>query len=167
MRIDNKTENAFGKPTVFAGLIFLVTGIISIVAGAFIIGAVVFIIAAFVTFTYSGVELDTKARQVRQYNKLFGIIKTGKWKSFEPYIGITLIPISTVEVMASWSNRITSTKTTDYRIYFVNKARKPVFAIKKCKSKENARDCLDEFSLWLKLPVYSVIRVRKKPDSYA
>ncbi len=162
MRIDNKTENAFGKPTVFAGIILLLTGIVVAIAGAIIMGFIVFVIAAFVAFTYSGVEIDTDIRQVRQYNRLFGMVKTGKWKSLSPYIGITLIPISTVEVMASWSNRISSTKTIDYRIYFVDKARKPVFAIKKCKSKEMARNSLDEFSLWLKLPVYSVKRERMR-----
>lgn len=156
MIIDNKTERAFGKTAVFAGIIFLLTGIVILIAGAFILGAIAFLIAAFVAFTYSGVELNTESRQVKQYNKLFGIIKTGKWKSFDPYIGVTLIPISTVEIMASWSNRISSSKTTDYRIFFVNKAKKPAFVIKKCKSKENARNSLDEFSIWLNLPVYSI-----------
>lgn len=156
MIIDNKTERAFGKTAVFAGVIFLLTGIVILLAGAFIIGGFVFFVAAFVAFTYSGVELNTEAREVKQYNKLFGLIKIGKWKSLDTYIGVTLIPISTVEVMASWSNRITSTKTTDYRIFFVDKAKKPAFVIKKCKSIQNARNSLDEFSIWLNLPVYSV-----------
>ena len=156
MIVDNKTERAFGKTTVFAGIIFLLTGIVFLIAGAFILSAVVLLVAAFITFTYSGVDLDTNKRQIRQYNKFFGLIKTGRWKSVDPYIGITLIPFSTVEVMASWSNRITSIKTIDYRIFLVNKAKKPAFAIKKCKTREKARNSLDEFSLWLKLPVYSV-----------
>jgi hypothetical protein len=154
--IDNKTESAFGKTAVFAGIIFLLTGIIILIAGAFIIGAVVFLVAGFVAFTYSGVELNTDSRQVKQYNKLFGLVKIGKWKSFDPYIGVTLIPISTVEVMASLSNRISSTKTTDYRIFFVDKAKKPAFVIKRCPTKQTARNSLDEFSIWLKLPVYSI-----------
>ncbi len=156
MLVDNKTEQAFGKTAVFASMIFLITGIVIAIAGAFVAGAVIFLVSAFVAFTYSGVELDTESRQVKQYNKLFGVIKTGRWKSFEPYIGLTLIPISTVEVMASWSNQITSSKTTDYRIFFVNKAKKPAFVIKKCKSREKAKDSIDEFSLWLKLPVYTI-----------
>lgn len=156
MLVDNKTEQAFGKTAVFASLIFLLTGMLLIIAGAYIIGAVIFIFSAFIAFTYSGVELNTESRQVKQYNKLFGIIKTGRWKSFESYIGLTLIPISTVEVMASWSNKITSSKTTDYRIFFVNEAKKPAFAIKRCKTKELAKNSIDEFSLWLKLPVYTV-----------
>ena len=158
MIVNNKTEQAFGRTTAFAGLIFLLSGIVMIVAGAIVLGAVAAILSAFVLFTYSGVELDTARRRIKQYNKIFGIIKTGKWQSLEPYIGLTLIPISTIETMASWSNRISSTKSTDYRIYLVNKAKKPAFVIKKCFSKENAINSLDEFSLWLKLPVYSVKR---------
>lgn len=162
MIIDNKTESAFGKSAVFAAIIFLLTGTVILIAGAFIIGAIVFLLAGFVAFTYSGVELNTELRQVKQYNKLFGIIKTGKWKSFEPYIGVTLIPITTVESISSWSNRISSIKTTDYRIYFVDEAKKPAFVIKRCKSREVARNSIDEFSLWLKLPVYSINRYNKR-----
>jgi len=92
---------------------------------------------------------------LRQYNKLFGLIKTGKWKSFQSYVGVTLIPFTRKESMASWSNRINTTKETDYRIYLVNKARKPAFAIKCCKNMDEARASHDEFSIWLKLPVYT------------
>ncbi len=162
MIIDNKIDRAFGKTTVFAGIVFFLIGSLIVIAGGVILGSVALILAAFVIFTFSGVEFDTKYRKVRQYNKLFGIFKTGKWKPYDIYIGITLIPISTFEVMASWSNRISSTKTTDYRIFFVNKSKKPAFAIKKCKTEAKAKSSLDEFSLWLKLPVYSVKKEGRK-----
>jgi len=86
------------------------------------------------------------------------LFKTGKWKSLRAYIGVTLVPITTRESMASWSNRVTSNKKTDYRIYLVNKARKPAFAIKTCPTREKAQNSLDEFSIWLKVPVFSVKR---------
>lgn len=162
MLIDNKTSKAFGRSAVFAGSIFILTGIIIIIAGGFILGAVALLFGSFMVFTYSGVELNTDTRKVRQYNKFFGVIKAGKWKSYDPFVGITLIPISTIESMASWSNRISSVKSTDYRIFFVNKEKKPAFVIKKCRTKETARNSLDELSLWLKLPVYSVKNGRRK-----
>jgi hypothetical protein len=154
--IDNKIEKVFGKTPVFAGIIFLVAGGIMLIAGAFVLGLATLFIAAFVIFTFWGVEMDIKTRRIKQYIKWFGFIKTGKWKSVDSYIGITLIPISTIESMASWSNRIISSKTTDYRIFLVNKAKKPAFIIKKCDTRENAQYSIEEFSLWLKMPVYSV-----------
>lgn len=110
--------------------------------------------AALVVFTFSGIEIDTEKHEVRQYHKLFGLFKTGKWKSLRA----SLVPITTRESVASWSNRVTSNKKTDYRIYLVNKARKPAFAIKTCPTREEAQNSLDEFSIWLKVPVFSVRR---------
>jgi hypothetical protein len=154
--IDNKIEKVFGKTPVFASIIFLVAGGIMLIAGAFVLGLATILIATFVIFTYSGVELDIESRLLKRYTKWFGIFKTGKWKTVDSYIGITLIPISTIESMASWSNRITASKTTDYRIFLVNKEKKPAYVIKKCETRENAQYSIEEFSIWLKMPVYSV-----------
>jgi hypothetical protein len=102
------------------------------------------------------VEIDTTNRRVKQYNKIFGIFKTGKWQSMNAYSGLTLIPVRKVRTIASRANLTTSTVQRDYRIYLVNKAKKPAFAIKKCKTREQAQNSIDEFSIWLKMPVFSV-----------
>jgi|GEM_PF-256891 len=156
LKVDNKIERAFGRTAVFAGVIFLIAGIFILVSGAYILGAFTVLLAVFVVFTDAGVEFDTEKHRMRMYNNWFGFVRTGKWKSLHEYIGVTLVPISRWESMSSWSNRTTSTKTTDYRIFLVNGAKKPAVAIKKCKTRETAQNSLDEFSLWLKIPVYSV-----------
>lgn len=74
------------------------------------------------------------------------------------FIGVTLIPVTTQESMASWSNRTTTSRKTDYRIFLVNSHKKPAFAIKTCRTREEGQRSLDEFSIWLKVPVYSVKR---------
>ena len=155
MIIDNKIEKAFGRNAVFAGGIFFAVALVLFIAGRFLAGGLIMIASGFVIFTFSGVEIDTEKQLIRQYNQWFGLIKTGRWKNLHAYLGITLIPFSRKESMASWSNRTTAVKRTDYRIFLVNKARKPAFVIKRCPFPEEARDSLDEFSLWLKLPVYS------------
>jgi hypothetical protein len=156
LKVDNKIERAFGRTAVFTCMIFLLAGLFLLIGGFYIPGIVTFVIAVFVVFTDSGVELDTEKQLIRMYNNWFGFFRTGKWKSLRQYIGVTLVPIARWESMASWSNRITSNKTTDYRIFLVNKAKKPAVAIKKCKTRETAQNSLDEFSLWLKIPVYSI-----------
>ena len=155
LKIDNKIDNAFGRTAVFVGGLFLITGASFIYFEAYLAGVVVQIISLFVMFSYSGVEINTDKKQIRQYNKLFGIIKVGRWKSITAYRGVTLIPFVKSESMASWSNRTTTTRLRDYRIFLVNKARKPAFAIKCCNTIDEAKDSLDEFSIWLKMPVFT------------
>jgi hypothetical protein len=123
-----------------------------------IFGLSIIILAAFFTFSYSGVEIDTANRRIKQYNKIFGFVKTGKWIHLDTFLGLTLIPMRKVNSIASRANLTTSTMTKDYRVYLVNKAKKPAFAIKKCKNREQAQNSMDEFSIWLKLPVYSIKR---------
>lgn len=155
MKIDNKIDNAFGRTAVFVGGLFFITGASFIYFEAYIAGIVVQIISLFVIFSYSGVDIDTDKKQIRQYNKLFGLIKIGRWETASDYRGIILIPFVKSESMASWSNRTTSMRTRDYRIFLVNKANKPAFAIKCCRNIDEAKDSLDEFSIWLKMPVFT------------
>ncbi|SHF29041.1 hypothetical protein SAMN05444274_104308 [Mariniphaga anaerophila] len=144
------------QPAVFAGVIFIFAGIGILLNGSFIWGIFVELLATLVVFSFSGIEMDTGQNRVRQYYKWWGIFKTGTWKSLHEYIGVTLVPLKKVESMASWSNRITSSSRIEYRVYLVNKVRKPAFAIKTCKTREEAQNSLDEFSIWLKKPVFSV-----------
>ena len=158
MKIDNKIDNVFGENAIFAGYLFLFTGLLFLYFMAIVAGILIVAISGFVITSYSGVEIDTDKRIIRQYDKLFGIFKTGKWKSLESFRGVTYIPFIRTERISSMSNRINSVKKIDHRIYLVDKGLKPAFAIKKCNTMEEAQCSLDEFSLWLKLPVFSVKR---------
>jgi len=89
----------------------------------------------------------------------FGIFKTGKWESLEKYIGLTLIPMKRVYAIYSRSNRRNESVEKEYRIYLVNKAKKPILPLKRCKSFEKAQNSIDEFSIWLKMPVYSIKKI--------
>lgn len=113
------------------------------------------LVSSFVSFTYSGVEIDTNNRKIKNYYRLFGLIKTGKWKSLDSYLGVTLIPMQRIYRIYSRTNRTTSSTEKDYRIYLVSKSKRPAFAIKKCKTRQQAQDSLDEFSIWLQFPVFS------------
>jgi hypothetical protein len=158
MQIDNKIERPFGKNASFVGVIFLLAGTAMLLFGAILPGIIAILLASLVVFTWSGVQLDTEKHLVRPYNKWFGLLKTGPGKSLQNFIGVTLIPVTTKESMASWSNRTTTSRKTDYRIFLVNMNKKPAFAIKTCKTREEGQRSLDEFSIWLKVPVYSVKR---------
>ena len=134
----------------------MVLGLVFIINKGWIVGAVFLIVACFLIFTYSGIEIDTDKRRLKTYYKVFGLIKRGKWKSLEKYAGVTLVHMKKVHSTLSRSNRQTSTTDKYFQIFLVNKAKKPAFAIKNCKTLEQAQNSVDEFSLWLKLPVFSL-----------
>ncbi|HKI87741.1 MAG TPA: hypothetical protein VKA38_01855 [Draconibacterium sp.] len=157
MHIENKIDNLLTGPVIFVGYIFMITGVF-LATENLIFGLSVLILVAFFTFSYSGVEIDIANMRIKQYTKIFGLFKTGGWKSLDAFLGLTLIPMRKVNTIASRANLTTSTVHRDYRIYLVNKAKKPAFAIKKCPTREQAQNSIDEFSIWLKLPVYSIKR---------
>ena len=157
MHIENKIDSLLTGPVIFVGYIFIITGIL-VATQNLIFGILIAVLAAFFTFSHSGVEIDTANRRIKQYTKIFGLFKTGGWKHLDAFLGLTLVPMRNVTTIASRANLTTSTVNRDYRIYLVNKAKKPAFAIKKCKTLEQAQNSIDEFSIWLKMPVYSIKR---------
>jgi hypothetical protein len=164
--INNKIEKVFEGPPQLAGYLFLITGLFLIPLNGFslgyiLIGGGITIASCFVIFSWSGVKIDTGQRLIKQYTKLFGIIEIGDWQRLDTFKGITLVPFRRVEGMASWSNRTTSVTKKDYRVFLVNKAKKPAFAIKTCETREQAQNSLDEFSIWLKMPVFSVKKQKR------
>jgi len=115
------------------------------------------LVACFLLFTFSGVEINTDKQQIKTYYKIFGLIKRGKWISLNKFKGVTLVHMKKTQTTFSRSNRQTSTTNKYFQIYLVNKANKPELPIKRCKVLEEAQNNLDEFSIWLKIPVFSII----------
>jgi hypothetical protein len=158
MNIDNKIQQTFNGPLIFMGITFLGTAIALVFSSLWYLGVLSFIIACFLLFTFSGMEIDTERRMIKPYYMLFGLFKNGKWQSLEKYIGLTLVPMRKVYSVFSQSNRKNDSEMDDFRVYLINKAKKPALPLKSCKTLEAAQNSMDEFSIWLKLPVYSVKR---------
>ena len=156
MIIDNKIEKTFSGPLVIMGITFMAIAVILIFTYHFIFAVLSFIIACFLLFTFSGILIDTKKRMIKPYYMIFGLFKRGKWESLEKYRGLTLVPMQKVYSIYSRSNRRNTNVKSDFRVYLVNKAKKPAFPLKSCKTREAAQKSMDEFSIWLKMPVFSV-----------
>jgi hypothetical protein len=156
MIIDNKIEKTFSGPLVVMGTTFLIISIILILTSHWIFGIASFIVAAFLLFTYTGIEIETEKRVIRPYYMVFGFLKRGKWESLDNYRGLTLVPMQKVYSTLSRSNRKNSSKKYDFRVYLVNKAKRPAFPLKSCKTRDDAQNSMDEFSIWLKIPVFTV-----------
>jgi len=153
MKIDNKISHFLTGPYIFFGFLFipgLLHGLLNHQPVLASVAAMAYLFA-----TYSGVEIDTEKKKFRGYNKQFGLLKTGRWRSLDEYIGVTLVPMRKVYRMYSRSNRSNTSEKTEYRIYLVNRAKRPAIPIKKCKTQDEGYKCLDEFAIWLHKPVYS------------
>lgn len=156
MIINNKISHFLTGPYIFFGLIFIPVIIMGIQKSSWIVTGIFTVIVWYLFGTYSGVEIATEKRRFREYNRHFGIFKTGRWRSIDQYVGLTLVPMKKVYRMYSRSNRSNVSENTEFRIYLVNKAHKPAIEIKRCRSFEKGQNSLDELAIWLHLPVYSV-----------
>lgn len=158
MNIDNKIQQTFNGPLIFMGITFVGTALTLVFSRLWFLGILSFIVACFLLFTFSGIEIDTERRMIKPYYMLFGLFKKGKWQSMEKYIGLTLVPMRRVYSVFSRSNQKNDSELDDYRVYLVNRSKKPALPLKSCKTREAAQNSMDEFSIWLKMPVYSVKR---------
>lgn len=154
--IDNKTGKVLNGPAIFLGLTFTLIGIVFILDAVWLFGFLFLLVALFLFFSYSGVEINTETKKIKAYNNFFGLIKKGKWESLNQYKGITLVPMRTTQTIFSRSNRQTTSTDRYFMIYLINAGLKPKLPIKKCKNIEDAQNSLDEFSIWLKMPVFSI-----------
>ncbi|HPE76515.1 MAG TPA: hypothetical protein P5210_08995 [Draconibacterium sp.] len=156
MLIDNKIERTFSGPMVIMGATFFAVTVILMLTYHWIFGILSFVIAAFLLFTYSGIEIDTEKRMIKPYYMVFGFLRRGSWESLEKYRGLTLVPMQKIYKTFSRSNRETFSAKNDFRVYLINNAKKPAYPLKTCKSREEAQNSMDEFSIWLKMPVFTV-----------
>ena len=156
MIINNKIQQTFSGPLVFIGITFLIIAVAFVLNSLWYLGVPAFFVALFFLFTWSGIEIDTEKRTIRPFYMLFGLFRNGKQMSVEPYIGLTLVSMQKVYNMYSRSNRTNRSASNDYRVYLVDKRKKPALPLKSCKTPEEAQSSMDEFSIWLKLPVYSI-----------
>lgn len=158
MIIDNKIQQTFNGPLIFMGITFMAVALILVIGSLWYLGILSFVIAAFLLFTFSGMEIDTEKRMIKPYYMLFGLFKNGKWQSLEKYIGLTLVPMRKIYSVFSRSNQRNESEMDDYRVYLVNRSKKPALPLKSCNTRDAAQNSMDEFSIWLKMPVYSVKR---------
>lgn len=153
MLIDNKLDRSFGKVAFMPGILIALLGCLTIIQ---IWPAILIPVGLFISFTHSGAQINIKKRQVRLYQNLFGFYKSGKWKSLDLFNGLTIIPVKRYLKFWSMSNWFTSVEEPDFRIFLINRMKKPDFPIKRCCTLEDAQHRIDELSLWLKLPVFTI-----------
>ena len=156
MIINNKIQRTFTGPLTMIGFTFMFLAVVFVFSGIWYFAVPVFVLAMFFLFTWSGVTIDIEKRLIKPYYMVFGLFKRGNWISIDRFVGLTLVPMQKVYAMYSNSNRKNSSVSNDFRVYLVDHRKRPSFALRSCKTRDQAQDSMDEFSIWLKLPVYSI-----------
>ncbi|MDQ3047109.1 MAG: hypothetical protein M3R27_06135 [Bacteroidota bacterium] len=78
--IDNYLGLSFPAPALIGGYFFLILGLIALLNGH-IVGLLVATLGGFVCFTFSGVQINSEDKTLRQYTSYFGF-KKGAMSAF-------------------------------------------------------------------------------------
>ena len=101
--IENKFGKSFPPGLVFAGYVFLGLGVLMCLASPFL-GLGIILISAFISFTFSGMEINTHYKTYRDYTSFFGFIKYGQWLSYANYPYVTILRKNMVTTIHSRGN---------------------------------------------------------------
>jgi hypothetical protein len=139
---DHKIEKPLGPSGVFAGYSLIVFGII----GSFysLIGLIVVIPGCLLAFTYDGTRIDFKSRRIKNYTRLFGLFRIGKWYSIDDFSKFKIYQSKRTYTSYSRANIPLNLKTTDIRLSLLNDDGSLKILVNRFDSFESARKEMSE-----------------------
>jgi hypothetical protein len=150
MLIKNSLDKTFGPVGSSAGILLFVAGIAIIF---FSFSGLIFIIAgAFIGFTSTSTTIDYDKNRIRFCDKIFGIIKIGKWITIDKNMKIGIIK-SNIGWVSYNVNIPRDFVNKDYRVILYNSNNRQIMPIEKFKSIDAARLGLEQLAVKLRLTV--------------
>lgn len=143
MVIKNRLDKTFGSQMSFSGWVLLAFGAIFIFD---VMGLILVIVGFILATTEDGICIDSQNSRIKRFSGPFGLPVTGKWESLDNYAGMTVVQMKRKLTTWSRSNRQNDITEEDFRIFLVGHDRKPVFAIKKCITKQLATSEMDKLA---------------------
>lgn len=153
MAIRNKLDKTFGSQMAFSGWVLIAFGAIFIFD---VMGIILVIIGFILATTVDGVYIDPRNRRIKRFSGPFGFPIIGRWENLDDYSGMTVIPWKRKLTTWSRSNRQNNVTEEDFRIFLVGHDRKPVFAVKKCNTRHEAIEEMDELAELLHWMVWTM-----------
>jgi hypothetical protein len=153
MAIRNKLDKTFGSQMAFSGWVLIAFGAIFILD---IMGIILVFIGFILATTEDGVSIDPNKRLIKRVSVPFGLPVVGRWENLDDYSGMTVIPWKRKLTTWSRSNRQNNVTEEDFRIFLVGHDRKPVFAVKKCNTRHEAIEEMDELAELLHWMVWTM-----------
>jgi hypothetical protein len=149
--IDNRLDSFFGPSGSFAGYVLFAVGFITIIQG-YLAGAILIPFGALMSFTYTGTEIDAGQNKFRNYSKLFGLFKTGKWLTLNQIQHMRIIRSNIGYTVYSRGNRPLDIKKSDYRLVMESDDLQSRVVVMASKSKDQLRTKAEELSQILNIP---------------
>jgi len=149
----NKLGKAFGPYAAFAGILLFIAGMFAFRSP---VGILLLLAGIFLATATDETHIDVARRRIRPATVILGFIPLGTWQSAGDFKGLTLIPVYRRFSVYSLSNKQKISEERDFRIFILDKKNKQLFALKKCREKEEAREAMDRLSLSLQLPVFTI-----------
>ena len=151
MIIRNRLDRSFGPLMAFAGIILFFAGVIMV---RHLAGIILLLAGALLATTTDETSIDVPRQRIRSGTQILHLFTLGKWQEVREFAGLTLIPVRKQYAMYSLSNRKNAMDECDFRIFILDKRRKPAFALAKYTNRDEALQVLDNLSLTLHLPVF-------------
>jgi len=140
MIVKSKLDKSFGPIGSQAGLILFIAGIA--ICFKSLTGIILILIGAFMAFTSTSTVLDVKNKKIKHADKIFGIIRLGKWINIVPGMKLVVKKVHKGYRSRSRSNRTFDVHINDIRIVLYGFDGKQIMHVKKFDSLETAqREC--------------------------
>jgi len=149
MITENKLDKSFGPTGTSAGIFLFVIGIVTTFTSIF--GLILVLLGSFIGFSSTSNIIDFDKRRVKFSNKLFGILKTGKWIQINTDMKLAIKDSAITWRTYSKGNRTLDIEAKDFRIFLLDSDNQEIMPIKKTNSFEAAMTELKILYIKLKL----------------
>ena len=130
---------------VFAGYIILAISLFIIITGNWILGSILTLFAVFISFSFSGLEIDISKNRYKEFSVYFGI-KIGKWLSLDKYIYLSVLCNKEIYETHGRANVTTSDSIKYFEVYMLDITHAEKLLIKKFKDPDIALKYAEYFS---------------------
>jgi len=134
---------------VFAGYVILVISTF-IIYSNWILGSVLILFALFISFSFSGIVIDSVNNRYKDYSVYFGI-KTGRWQPLDKYIYLTVLCNNEMYETHSRANVTTSEAAKYFEVFMMDKTHRDKLLVKKFKNSESALKYANDISCVLNM----------------
>lgn len=124
---DINLGSVFNTIIIILGILLMILGIMMIISGingmpiGLVMGPVFILGGSYAALTKTGVEIDNRKKQIRQYVKAFGLIKNGKWEDFSLYPFVAVLRSRQTSAVFSRGSNSYDITEEKWEVYLLNK----------------------------------------------
>ena len=148
--LDYKLAKVFPKPTIYAGYILIALGLFYMLFQ--VLAILMVLIGVFVSFSYNGIQIDTKNGRYLSYSRIFGL-KFGKWQELNKFSGLSVLRREDAYRAYSYAMSSFENKTEYYGIFLLSANHRQKMEVQKHGNKSDALVAAKKLSQDLQIEV--------------